>query len=286
MKAILIVLFALFCIGLSAVEYIDVVYRTNGDVLKGNIIENVPNDQIKIDISGVVVTVKYNEIIKMTKEPIGGYSAPAPGATKAARDFFFNKKYGLKLGINSANVKLENASDSDLKSMYGISLGGFYMFQTSKNIIIQPELLYTNKGFDFDYSYDDGEYEYSESNEFRFSYLEIPVLVKYIVPSGNLCFMPYVGPSLGISLGGKLKYDYEEYDYYYDEYYHESGTEDIDDYIEDIDFGLNLGCDVYFSDKFGIGLRYTPGLSNIFTGEMSEADAKNKVWNLSLSYTF
>ncbi|MGD0590265.1 MAG: hypothetical protein ABSA44_05640 [Bacteroidota bacterium] len=50
-------------------EKIDVVYLKNGDVRKGTIIENTPNDYIKIETyDGSIFTIKYTDIQKMAKE--------------------------------------------------------------------------------------------------------------------------------------------------------------------------------------------------------------------------
>jgi hypothetical protein len=50
-------------------EKIDVIYLKNGDVRKGTVIENVPNDYIKIETNdGSIFTIKYADIEKMTKE--------------------------------------------------------------------------------------------------------------------------------------------------------------------------------------------------------------------------
>lgn len=52
-----------------AQERIDVIYLKNGDILKGTIIENVPNDYARIELQGgSVFTVKYVDIAKFTKE--------------------------------------------------------------------------------------------------------------------------------------------------------------------------------------------------------------------------
>jgi hypothetical protein len=71
MKTLLISLLAiliLFSIGYSQAK-VDVVYLKNGDIRKGVIIENVPNDYIRIEAAdGSIFTIKYADIDKMTKE--------------------------------------------------------------------------------------------------------------------------------------------------------------------------------------------------------------------------
>ena len=292
MKAILILLFILTCVSVFAVEYVDVVYKTNGDVLRGVIIENIPNDQIKLDINGNTITLKYNEIVKMAKEPVGQVKqknsyTPSSEPKATAINYNFNKKYGIKLGLNSSSVKMDHDEFSDLSSLYGFTIGGFASFQTGSNMIIQPEILYSSKGFHNDYYEDYGEYEYTEKDDWRYSYIEIPVLFKYILPAGSVCFTPYVGPGLGISLGGKGKYDLEEYDYWEDEYYYDSGTDDLDDVLEDTEFSINLGSDIVFSDRFSAELRYNIGLTDAFKGEFGDYfHPKNRVLILGINYTF
>lgn len=50
-------------------DYIDVVYLKNGGVIKGMIIEQTPNVQIKIQTKdGSIFVYKFDEIEKITKE--------------------------------------------------------------------------------------------------------------------------------------------------------------------------------------------------------------------------
>jgi len=292
-KAILTIAFVLFCICLSAVDYIDVVYTKNGDVLKGIIIENIPNDKIKVDINGVVVTVMYDQIIKLAKEEIDTTSTKVTKRNAISKtvnendsDLPFHKKYGLLVGVNSATVKVDNSEGDDISSVWGFSFGGFATFQTSPNIIIQPELIYTGKGaksefYDYD---DDYDYEYKETEELKFAYLEVPVLFKYAIQTGNMYITPFIGPSLSIVMSGKSSYDV----YLYEDGYEgeASGTRDIKNQMEDIDFGLNFGTDLYFSEKIFLQLKYDLGLSKIFTGSSDYVVAKNRVLSLSMGVSF
>jgi len=273
------------------VDYIDVVYTKNGDVLKGIIIENIPNDKIKVDINGVVVTVMYDQIIKLAKEEIDTTSTKVTKRNAISKtvnendsDLPFHKKYGLLGGVNSATAKVDNSEGVDISSVWGFSFGGFATFQTSPNIIIQPELIYTGKGaksefYDYD---DDYDYEYKETEELKFAYLEVPVLFKYAIQTGNMYITPFIGPSLSIVMSGKSSYDV----YLYEDGYEgeASGTRDIKNQMEDIDFGLNFGTDLYFSEKIFLQLKYDLGLSKIFTKSVLES--KNRVLSLSMGVSF
>ncbi len=47
--------------------YRDVIYLKNGDIAKGMIIENVPNDYVKLETeNGSVISFKYVDIQKFT----------------------------------------------------------------------------------------------------------------------------------------------------------------------------------------------------------------------------
>jgi hypothetical protein len=46
---------------------------------------------------------------------------------------------------------------------------------------------------------------------------------------------------------------------------------DIKNQMEDIDFGLNFGNDLYFSEKIFLQLKYDLGLSKIFTKSVLES---------------
>jgi hypothetical protein len=71
MRALLLCLCMLIvvsAVGLGQ-EKVDVVYLKNGDIRKGMIIENVPNEYVKVETGdGSIFTIKYADIQKMTKE--------------------------------------------------------------------------------------------------------------------------------------------------------------------------------------------------------------------------
>jgi hypothetical protein len=72
MKQLALVLAILILLPLSPLlgqERIDIIYLKNGDILKGTIIENVPNDHVRIELpGGSVFIVKYSDILKFTRE--------------------------------------------------------------------------------------------------------------------------------------------------------------------------------------------------------------------------
>jgi len=66
---IVITLLAILCSIVVCQEVIDVVYLKNGDIVKGIIIENVPNNYIRIELEGgSILTYQYTEIEKFARE--------------------------------------------------------------------------------------------------------------------------------------------------------------------------------------------------------------------------
>ncbi|MGB2869237.1 MAG: autotransporter outer membrane beta-barrel domain-containing protein [Bacteroidota bacterium] len=69
-----LVLFILFLISSSvAQERQDLIYMKDGTILKGIIIENVPNDYVRVELpGGSLVTIKYSDIARFGKESSSG----------------------------------------------------------------------------------------------------------------------------------------------------------------------------------------------------------------------
>jgi hypothetical protein len=108
-------------------EKVDVVYLKSGDVRKGTIIENVPNDYIKVETNdGSVFTVKYSDILKIAKEAKSAsqYSVPtpAPQRTLMARTGEFGITGGLWL---SGDVRVAYPG-FDITKSTGVLLRIFY----------------------------------------------------------------------------------------------------------------------------------------------------------------
>ncbi len=122
MKKIWIALFAvaLLCSIAISQERIDVVYLKNGDIRKGVIIENVPNDHIKIEMAdGSTFTIPYSDIQKMTKE--GKEISQQSGGNAEASKGLMSRHYdvGMTLavwGSGTVDYKLVYSADDPQKS--------------------------------------------------------------------------------------------------------------------------------------------------------------------------
>ena len=182
---------------------------------------------------------------------------------------------GLKIGMNSAKLhgedikELEEELGEELKSKWGLCAGGFIRFNISETFAIQPEVLYTMKGAKFE------ETILGETMKFEMnlSYLEIPVLLKLMIPTpGGIKPNLYAGPALAIKLSSKTKLEYAG----------ETEEEDIEE-MKDTDFGLIIGAGVDFG-KLTVDLRYVLGLTTI--SDVEDEDVKNGVISLIVGYSF
>ena len=157
---------------------------------------------------------------------------------------FAQPVYGGRLGLNMGNITANNIQDNGARM--GLHIGGMMQYPIAENILIQPELLYSMKGVKFDYPGG------SEST-LAMDYLEIPVMVKYDYVMPTVRIQPYLGPSFGILLSAKDKWEGGG----------SSGTTDFKDDTNALDVGLNIGADVVFMKNFMAGLRYNMGLANV-----------------------
>lgn len=186
-------------------------------------------------------------------------------------------KFGLKVGVNSANlnggdVAMFEDEFGPMKSKIAFCGGGFVVFALSKGMAIQVEALYTQKGSKFDIDID-GEIINLYWNT---DYIEIPVLFKYTFETkGSVKPVLFAGPSVAFKMTAKLKATYQ-------------GDTEEDDIpgFNSTDFGLVFGGGLDIGPKFRVDLRYTMGLTKLLEMDGETADLKNGVFTLAVGYAF
>jgi len=148
-------------------------------------------------------------------------------------------KFGAKAGLNLSNIggDLENTS-----SKVGFQVGGFAEIKVSDKFAIQPELVFSTLGA----KVDEAHLGIPDKYTFTSAYLNIPLLAKYYITDE---FSLEAGPQIGFLMSAKDKA--------------EGASDDVKDYYESIDFGLNFGAGYDVSKNINLGVRYSLGLSNI-----------------------
>lgn len=104
-----IVVVALTVNALSQNNYRDVVHLKDGSIIKGIIIEQVPNEQIKIETSdGSVFVHKMNEIAKISKEKI---SESQSSRSNSDQDFTSPTAKGKMIVSGSTNLSYSSVTN-------------------------------------------------------------------------------------------------------------------------------------------------------------------------------
>ncbi len=178
---------------------------------------------------------------------------------------------GFKGGMNLANFHGDDVEDT--KSKLGFCGGGFVTFSLSKVVVIQPELLYSQKGAKWEIEFLNETWKVTD----KFNYLEIPIFIKMIMPvQGKVAPTLFLGPYFGITITNPR----EEIEV------NGMTIEDEIEEVKDTDFGAVLGVGIDFDlgkGKIALDARYSLGLTTL-----SEADlhVKNNVFSFLLGYSF
>jgi|AntRauTorcE11897_2_1112592.scaffolds.fasta_scaffold05298_2 hypothetical protein len=175
--------------------------------------------------------------------------------------------FGIRGGLNISNL---NDIEGEADSRTGFMAGLYFNFLVPNSpVSIQPEVLYTQKGFE------------SGNNTFQLDYIEVPVLVKFdFITDGsvtpNVYFGPYVGFNVSAEIDGNeglLGGDSES---------------DIEDGVESTDFGVAVGGGLDFG-RVDLGIRYGAGLTEVFEDglfENNNSGAKNGVLSITAGIDF
>ena len=177
---------------------------------------------------------------------------------------------GLKMGFNLASWYGDDVDDAKIKP--GFCGGVFGVVALGNIAAVQPELLYSKKGVKWE------EALLGLKLTYEFNYIEMPVLVKMIVPiQGKIKPNFFLGPYFGITVTdprGILEIDGMTME------------EDLQG-AKDTDFGVVLGGGIDFhlpKGKIVFDARYSLGLTTL--DEEGEGDLKNSVFTFLFGYSF
>ncbi len=173
--------------------------------------------------------------------------------------------YGVKLGLNLATVAGSGIS-SPVSMTTQYAFGVFEEFKLPLGFSIEPDVFYSVKGFSDEVSVNIQGATFDFSAKQTSGYLDIPVLVKYYLPSSTAKFSVCAGPSIGFLLSSKVT-DNEN----------GSSTEtDIKDQTSGTDVGLVLAAGIALplgSIDATVEARYDLGLTTL------DKSGNSKVYN-------
>lgn len=174
-------------------------------------------------------------------------------------------KVGIKAGINYSNVYSESGDDYVADGKVGFAGGVFVSIPLNQLIGIQPELLYSQKGFKTEGTFFDGKVT---SN-----HLDLPVHLQ-IKPTENISLL--VGPQLSYLLSTKYEIDGLSL----------VDEEDLEDENNRATFGISAGVD-FTVQNFLISARGSWDLSKFNKDNTtSDINYKNQLFQITLGYRF
>jgi len=199
---------------------------------------------------------------------------------------------GLKAGVNIANQS-SDIDEFETNSATGLYLGLPVRIHINDNLVVQPELAFMQKGSTQSYEVSvPGFYESSGDLKGTLNYLEIPIMVQYLLGDGDI--RPYVqaGPSIGIGLGTKSSGEITETTIDFITGDETTETTDIDESgsfedagLSGIDFGVGIGAGAIMEagpGNLSLNLLYNLGFANI----IDEGDAKLNNRGLGINVGF
>ena len=165
-------------------------------------------------------------------------------------------RFGLKGGASIANVNGDFVDAlGDWKSTVGFCGGIFLEFNFGRVLTLQPEVLYTMKGAD------------TGEGKLKFDYIEIPVLLKLRLPTGDVHPFIFAGPAFGFTLKSALE-----------------GIE-LEDFPKS-DYSAVIGGGLQLGSSFHIDVRYTMGLQKLEIPDLEAIDLKNGVLSATIGLAF
>jgi hypothetical protein len=170
-------------------------------------------------------------------------------------------RVGPKIGINASSA----GGDIDPDGITAIRAGGFVEIGLSDAFFVQPELLYSAKG-----------YEVSRAGitaETNLDYLSVPILAKYaFVNNRDLQVSAQAGPYVGILLSA------------------ESGGADVSDQTSSVDVGGQVGVGAAYSAGPGsitLDVRAGFGFTDVNDNSNNNQSATNQVLpSATVGYAF
>ena len=175
--------------------------------------------------------------------------------------------FGITGGVNLANVGGADAVTGS-KNLTGFAGGVYLDLGIPFFISVQPEVLYSMKGYKADASFTIGANTVSVNQTVNLNYIEVPVLLKFSFPVPALKPTLFAGPSMGILLSAKAKVDITG---------QPSQDQDIKSLTTSTDWGVVVGASAHIA-VVTVSARYTLGLTTL------DKTGGTKAYNRVLSF--
>ncbi len=180
--------------------------------------------------------------------------------------------FGIRAGGNLASiVNSDDAPNFNQQQKIGFHAGAYLNLPLAKTFSIQPEVLYSQKGYRADRTFLGNTYKYRVTT----SYIDIPVLAK-ITPTKNFGIL--VGPQISFLTNTKTKFTTPNTNF-------ESQVNNENDNLRNNILGGLVGLEYAVSKNFTVGARYALDFQkNNEDGNSSSLKYRNQVASLTLGF--
>lgn len=172
--------------------------------------------------------------------------------------------YGVKAGVNLADVSFSGGTDVPSSRRVGPFAGAFATVPLWERISVQPEAIYTVKGTSLEVA--------DLESDYIVDYLEVPVLARYRVTQRVHVF---AGPSMAFRLRARNRFEFD------------GSTEEIDvaGDVERFDLAAVGGVGVEFG-RWLLDGRMTYGLSDTDADTSDEVTIRNRAFSIAMGFRF
>ena len=182
---------------------------------------------------------------------------------------------GVQAGLAVSNVSTDDSDLGDTSSRSGFAAGVFAAFPLSSSIFIQPEAMWSPKGFKVSQG--------SDSLTGEFNYFELAALIKFLLsPESSVRPALSAGPAFAFESSCNVSAEVQG----------QSGSTSCDDADlerKKSDFGILFGAGVEMdvaSFILMLNARYNLGLKNLETGDDSSGSTKLRTWQFLVGLGF
>jgi hypothetical protein len=161
---------------------------------------------------------------------------------------------GIKGGYSLAAVNYDGEGETGQR--HGFHLGVYGESFISDSFSIQPELVYSQQGYEIK----DANGTFTQ----KLDYINLPIMLK-AYPSKN--FFLEAGPQIGLAISHKEQYD---------GFFSSSTQSDPNNF----DWGMNFGGGFKTDSGVSLGVRYHLGLGDLY----DDNKANNRVWQFSIGF--
>jgi len=193
-------------------------------------------------------------------------------AVRAGRTSWLGRPaVGAQVGYSRSNLAL--AGGDLLSSRQGALTGAFLHFPLGSVLAIRPELLFSLKGGRIAAPVDQAEFD------IELAYLELPLLARAVLPTGNVRPTLFGGPALALRIGCDFRLTTPT-----DTVRATCGRDNLST-VRPWDFGVVGGAGAEFRLRratMAVEARYTLGARSV----LDDVDLKNRAFSLTLGLTF